>query len=482
MLSQQQKFAIRNSKPVLFQSSLSRSYTNSTFPPPSPQDSTSSSYLNKFAKAIAKRLPTVIIGKLVVASVIGLISVDLLYAGYRNWHNEHFLNKTVEKGTRPKINVPEDELVHRPDIVERLKEILQPHENYPFYHVVCGESGTGKTTLTRIASGEVGGVIYVEFPSDPKDKNIERFGEAFGESLNFKFEEHISFMAQLKKKILGDNHKADIHPKWRRALEAFRKAGAVYKAKHNRLPVIVYDNINGLMNVDPEVLDSLQEDAKMSVDHREYVAVFISSEGSVPGRMMLRSAWSRVKKPVMEIGDLSEKEAKAFLIKKCTIEKRRNNVKKECEEESKVYLIKRCNKEIVKKECIINDEQVNELYKLVGGRILALNEVAENFLNGISLEAIKQQVLTEVEKKFQSAQLLRKQLYHEAGKKAINALLDSKEKELGFTTFMELFNSYEEASKVLKFNIFAYHPEKNTVSFQSQSVESYIQEKADIFK
>ena len=74
-----------------------------------------------------------------------------------------------------------------------------------------------------------------------------------------------------------------------------------------------------------------------------------------------------------------------------------------------------------------------------------------------------------------------KQLYHEVGKKAINALLNSKEKELGFTTFMELFNNYEEAGKVLETNIFVYHPEKNTVSFQSKSVECYIQEKADIF-
>lgn len=133
--------------------------------------------------------------------------MDLLYARYQSWHNEHLLNKTVEKGTQPKINIPEELLIYRLDIVEHLKKILQPHKNYPFYHVIYGEYGTGKTTLTRIASGEVGGVIYVEFPSDPKDKNIERFGEAFGESLNFKFEEHISFIAQLKKKILGDNRK-----------------------------------------------------------------------------------------------------------------------------------------------------------------------------------------------------------------------------------------------------------------------------------
>jgi hypothetical protein len=70
-------------------------------------------------------------------------------------------------------------------------------------------------------------------------------------------------------------------------------------------------------------------------------------------------------------------------------------------------------------------------------------------------------------------------LHHEVGKKAIKALLNSK--ELDFTTFMEFFDNYEEASKVLETNIFAYHPEKNTVTLQSQSIECYIREKAGIF-
>ena len=78
-----------------------------------------------------------------------------------------------------------------------------------------------------------------------------------------------------------------------------------------------------------------------------------------------RSAWTRARTP-MEIGDLSEKESKEYLIKRCTIEKR---------EGSKVI-----------KECKIKDEQVNELYKLVGGRIVNLNAVVSQFLAGESLE------------------------------------------------------------------------------------------------
>jgi hypothetical protein len=40
----------------------------------------------------------------------------------------------VEKGTRPKIDISDDELVPRPLVIW----------NQSFYHVVCGEHGTGK--------------------------------------------------------------------------------------------------------------------------------------------------------------------------------------------------------------------------------------------------------------------------------------------------------------------------------------------------
>ncbi|RIA93160.1 hypothetical protein C1645_819795, partial [Glomus cerebriforme] len=144
--------------------------------------------------------------------------------------------------------------------------------------------GTGKTTLIRRVSREVGqGIIYVEISSDPKNKDIDLFGKAFGESLNFKFEEHISFIAQLKNKILGINGKVDRRPKWRRALEAFKSASAVYKAKHNKLPVIIYDNISEIMN-----------------------SILI----------LARSAWSRADKPVMEISDLSKEESIKYLVDK----------------------------------------------------------------------------------------------------------------------------------------------------------------------
>ncbi|CAG8655736.1 10138_t:CDS:2, partial [Ambispora leptoticha] len=388
---------LRNLRPDLFQSSLSRPYANSS---PSlhtsPEESTSS-YLNKYT---VKRLPIAILANIIGTVIVGGISWDLLYAWYRNRCNERLLNETVEQGTRPDVGASEDTLVPRPVIMERLKKILQPDEDQSYYHVVCGEHGTGKTTLTRIASRKVGedkdkgiqggmGVIYVEIPADAED--IEDFGIAFGKSLNLAFEERISFTGQFMNKILGHTNSKDERPKWKRALEAFKRASAVYEAKHNKPPVIVYDNVAKLVNVNPKVLDTLQDDAKMNADHRKYIAVFVSSEGSVPRRMESRSAWSRADKPVIEIGDLSEEESMEYLI-----DKRK-----------------------------INSVEAKKLYDLVGGRILELKATADKFQARQPFEVIKAQVFGTVYDNLEKAEMNPRQPYHEAAKIIIRALLNS---------------------------------------------------------
>ena len=84
---------------------------------------------------------------------------------------------------------------------------------------------------------------------------------------------------------------------------------------------------------------------------------------------------------------------------------------------------------------------------------------------------VKQSILDEVEKKFQSAQLLPNDPYYEVGKRLISDLLKSN--ELSFLAFKKYFDKAEELNEVLGNNIFSYHPEKNIVS---RSVECYIQE------
>ncbi|RIB18757.1 hypothetical protein C2G38_2036619 [Gigaspora rosea] len=121
------------------------------------------------------------------------------------------------------------------------------------------------------------GVIYVDIPPDYED-----LGEAFGKAINFTFEKSISFTEQLGRKILGITKDKPEISEWKRALRAFKRASATYKAN-------------------------------------------------------LR-AWSRAK-PVMEIGDLSEKESMEYLISKRKI----------------------------------NEAEAKKIYELVGGRIVELD-------------------------------------------------------------------------------------------------------------
>lgn len=103
----------------------------------------------------------------------------------------------------------------------------------------------------------------------------------------------------------------------------------------------------------------------------------------------------------------------------------------------------------------------------------------DHFLSGQTFEVVKQSILDEVEKKFKSAQLLPNGPYYEVGRRLSSDLLKSN--ELSFLAFMKYFDKVEELNEVLENNIFSYHPEKNIVTFQSRSVESYIHENANIF-
>ncbi|RIA81977.1 hypothetical protein C1645_836098 [Glomus cerebriforme] len=441
----------------------------------------SSPYFTKFARDTAESLPTALAYYL-VGVIAFFLSGNSMYCWYRNRYNERLLNETIEKGTRPNLEISRNELVPRPLIIERLKKILRPSKDQASYYVVCGEHGTGKITLTKIASREVRevkdennnennnenknennnenknennnenknennnvtqeggmGVIYVDVPAA-----FEEFAEEFAKAINFTFEEHISYTAQLMRKILGDTKKKITHPGWLRAMNAFKRGAAVYKKKHGKPPVIVYDNVSRLIHKNPEILDILQDDAKDNADDRKYIAVFVSSEGSVLRRMQSRSAWSRADDP-MEIGDLSKEESLNYLIEKRGI----------------------------------NKADAEKLYELVGGRIVDLHSVANKIRKGRSFDDIKKKILNKVENKFGAAQLLPNDTHYEVGKSIISDLL--KYNELSFLEFKKYFHKINELNEVLGSNVFAYHPENNTVTFQSQSVECYIRENSSIF-
>ena len=95
---------------------------------------------------------------------------DLCYAYCRNQYNSNLLIKTIEKGTRPELDDDPDNIFPWSEIVNHVKRILQPDKNHSFYHLICGEHGTGKTILIKIAAREVGcGIVYVDVPFDVED-------------------------------------------------------------------------------------------------------------------------------------------------------------------------------------------------------------------------------------------------------------------------------------------------------------------------
>ena len=71
-------------------------------------------------------------------------------------------------------------------------------------------------------------------------------------------------------------------------MDAFKRSAEVYKKKHSKPPVIIFDNIGRLAHKNSEILDILQDDAKDNANDRKYIAVFISSEGSVLRKMQCK--------------------------------------------------------------------------------------------------------------------------------------------------------------------------------------------------
>ncbi|CAG8462981.1 7787_t:CDS:2 [Acaulospora morrowiae] len=187
------------------------------------------------------RLPrvyiTAISANIVVIGHIGLISMDLLHAWYRNGRKKRLLNET-----------------------NALKEFFYPMK---------------KTTLTRITSSGIGhGVIYVNVP-----ENLISLVTNLEVTLILHSRNRFLLQDNLHKN-LGTTKNELKDPKWVRAMDAFNRASAVYKKKYGKPPAIVYDNISQIVNENPKILDVLQDDAKKNADGRKYIAVFVSSEGS----------------------------------------------------------------------------------------------------------------------------------------------------------------------------------------------------------
>ncbi|RHZ79979.1 hypothetical protein Glove_139g63 [Diversispora epigaea] len=398
------------------------------------------------------------------------------------------VNKAVQKGTRPELHISRIQYYPRPQVLEQLKKIFTPNESSRSNYIIYGKDGIGKSTLIKMASREVGqGVIYVDIPP-----NINNFGKEFAKAVNiwlfnnkqwkkallafekaakvykakygrplviiydnvdYLIQKNTDILDQLQSSVAESSNKGkyiavfvsseysvlqrmsshDIPPninnfgkefakavniwlfnnkQWKKALLAFEKAAKVYKAKYGRPLVIIYDNVDYLIQKNTDILDQLQSSVAESSNKGKYIAVFVSSEYSVLQRMSSHGHWTDME--YFEIGDLTKEESIDYLNKKN-----------------------------------IREEEARKIYELVGGCLIDLHDVTNDLFSGRSFEDIKKIIKNEVETKFRIARLLPGDKYYDVGKKIINTLLDSKEL---------CASELREHDELLRKNVFEYHP------------------------
>ncbi|CAG8817244.1 206_t:CDS:2 [Gigaspora margarita] len=369
----------------------------------------------------------------IILGGISLISMDLIIAECRRRYNEHAFFNTFLTGSKNTLKNPPSNFISREEIVNKIKPMLTPQPDSSFYQVISGSHGVGKSTIVSQAAREVGrGVIYVDIPPDNT-----QFGNEFAKALNISFDEHITFMSTLFRKIWGIPLESGVSqdPKWTRALARFQHGAEAYLKAYGKPAVIIYDNASRLTH---EILDILQNDAKENANYSNYISLFVTSEGSVPMRMQGRSAWSRAES-IFEIPDLPKDKSMDFLDKNG-----------------------------------IPLKEAEQFYNLIGGRIIQLKRAVKLFKTR-SFDETKNIFMDDQLRNFTRAEILPGGLYHNVASKIIKILLEKGQIE--YIDFQEIVNDKKVADILLDSNIFSLRPSGSTINFESKLVESFIREK-----
>ncbi|CAG8516518.1 5391_t:CDS:2 [Gigaspora rosea] len=324
------------------------------------------------------------IGTGIVTSA-GLVLFDLNFANWYNRRNERIIINAFEHGSCPEPDVMQEELIYHEAVIKKLRQILEPISVHGSYHVIVGNHGTGKTTVVRQCAREVG-------------KGAEQ-------------------------------------SKFFRVLNAFERGARKYKANNRKPPVLILDNISKLGKKNVNMLEDLQDIAKLYADQRSCIIVFVSSEGTAPRMMMQRSSWSRAEKIPIVIEDLTSKEAFTYLFSKLGIE----------------------------------EKVTNQLIQLLGGRIRDLQEYGNMINRGETFE-----MLGAIDDNFHQAKMIEGERNHVIGKVIVQEVM--KNEKIGLNTFIKLVNDEQIADELLQANIFSYNPESRTITFQSRATEVFVRE------
>jgi len=374
-----------------------------------------------------------------VITAIGAITVffgvDAMVAGYIERNRIPRVVKQFEIGSKnltiKKIIFPRDQEV------AEIQELISPSASGRYY-LITGEHGTGKTTLVRYAcKNSQYPALYFDIPFNTKELAI-----ALGKKVDFDNQVHISFWKQLRRRLFSEEKEFKDRSDLSLVLDSISLAGNVYAEKHKQPAVIFIDNLTILAKKDPETFELLVRFAKQEADNNTLIVTFVASEGHTLHQLKELSESSRLSNPI-EIGDLNIQQTVNFL-KLCGMEK---------------------------------ETMATSIYNIVGGRINLLIEITKLLIKDQNLENIQRQFVYKAGREFGDLVLpIDKEEVSEKEKKVwrqIIKIYDSPNKEILYIDFTKSLGTLTD--EVLQRNIFAYHPSRNTVSFQSRPVEMFVE-------
>ena len=287
---------------------------------------------------------------------------------------ESAIYEKLKKGPEFWNDIPAAIQIQRESFVEEVRALVTPTENSRCYPLIVGKHGTGKTSLIQLAVDGVNkdgpkGIAYVDMPDQCTETTVvEVLQEALGWSPDPVIDSgQGNHNSSLSVGIFEANK--FVATSVEEVLKYLSGVASKYRKKHKRVPVLIIDNVNRLVQDGQEsILDLFQNYAKRGCDEGTVTVVFVSSE--VPRRMMgksimlmvlfvnyyfaklsaieRRSAWSRAG-DIREIGDVSKEEALQYL-------ELRN----------------------------IEKEQAAQIHELVGGRMIHLKRIADTLKDGKS--------------------------------------------------------------------------------------------------
>ena len=200
-----------------------------------------------------------------------------------------------------------------------MQGLLRPRASNA-YGIVVGEHGTGKSTLVRqaarsVAPGQANGVVCIDVDDVPN------FGMDLAATLGISGED-VSLEVAARRRLMmvtKEESPFDLSTEpltsWLRVRAPLDEAARLFFAKYQRPMTLVIDGADALAKEQPLFLDRLQDYAKATADAGHLRVVFVSSDKTAIARMKPRASWTRSLVP-LEVGDVSDADAVAFLVKR----------------------------------------------------------------------------------------------------------------------------------------------------------------------